>query len=60
MSSKDERGRNVVAFLLPKEMEMAIETVAAQEMCSRSQVIRQAVLKDLRERGFLANNAAVA
>jgi hypothetical protein len=50
---KTEDDRKVMAFAVPVAIAMAAETAAAQDVVSVSHVIRQALMRDLRERGLL-------
>jgi hypothetical protein len=50
---KTEDDRKVMAFAVPVAIATAAETAAAQDVVSVSHVIRQALMRDLRERGLL-------
>ncbi len=56
----DEKDARTVSFRAPQRLVEAMETVAVQELCSTSDVVRSAVLKDLRQRGLMTEPAAAA
>jgi hypothetical protein len=52
--ANDEGGRNhVISFVAPSELAAAIEMATARDMCSKSDIVRMSVAKELRERGLL-------
>lgn len=55
---KTEVEKRMMAFAVPVSVATAVETAAAQDMASASHVIRQAIVKDLRERGLLPGQLA--
>jgi hypothetical protein len=47
-------GRNhVISFVAPSALAAAIEVATARDMCSKSDIVRMSVAKELRERGLL-------
>jgi hypothetical protein len=54
MSSNTEN--KTIAFRCPPVLASAMEAVATEGLCSISDVARQAVLKDMRERGRITDN----
>lgn len=48
---------SVVTFTMPKELRQALEKLAEDEERSFSFLVRKAVEKDLREKGYLASDA---
>ena len=56
--TEDERelaaqtAQQVIAFRVPSSLADAVGTAAAQDMCSKSDVGRKALLQHLRERGL--------
>jgi hypothetical protein len=52
--SNDESGRNhVISFVAPSALAEAIDEATARDMCSKSDIVRMSVAKELRERGLL-------
>jgi hypothetical protein len=49
---KVELDRRMVAFAAPSALATAIEAAAAEDITTVSDVIRTAIMKDLRERGL--------
>jgi hypothetical protein len=50
----------IVAFRCPPVLASAMEVAAAEGLCSISDVARQAVLKEMRERGLMAEKKEAA
>jgi hypothetical protein len=49
--SNDESGRNhVISFVAPTELAAAIEVATACDLCSKSDLVRMSVAKELRAR----------
>jgi hypothetical protein len=48
-------GRNhVISFVAPSALAAAIEVATARDMCSKSDIVRMSVAKELRAQGLLA------
>jgi predicted HicB family RNase H-like nuclease len=47
-----------VSFRCPPKLARAMATAANREMISMSDIIRQAVIRELRQRGFMDERAA--
>jgi hypothetical protein len=48
----------MVAFRCPPALEQAMDRAAAHDFVSKSDLIRQAVLKELRQRGLMSERVA--
>jgi hypothetical protein len=54
MTTNDEsRSSRIIAFAVPVEIATATQAAAQKDLCSLSYVCRRALLRDLKERGFL-------
>jgi predicted transcriptional regulator len=51
--ANENQDTRTIAFKAPPELKSAMQAVADRDLCTVSYVIRRAVLRDLRERGFL-------
>jgi hypothetical protein len=60
MTKMTEDDRKIMAFAVPIAIASAAEAAAAQELSSVSHVIRQALMRDLRERGLLPERTVAA
>jgi len=50
--------RKIVAVAMPTAIASAAEAAAAQDITSVSHIVRQALMRDLRERGLLPERVA--
>jgi hypothetical protein len=52
-NNNESRSLRIIAFAVPVKVATATRAVADKDLCSLSDVCRRALLKDLKERGFL-------
>jgi hypothetical protein len=63
MTNQDEsHTKRIIAFAVPIKIAAATRAVAEKDLCSHSDICRRALVRDLKERGFLieAEAAGVA
>jgi hypothetical protein len=53
MTTEDEAARRIIAFAVPMKVATATQALAAKEYSTLSQICRRALVRDLKERGFL-------
>jgi hypothetical protein len=53
MTTNDDNSKRIIAFAVPIKIAAATRAVAEKDLCSLSDICRRALVRNLKERGFL-------